>query len=153
MAQRAPEFFARHVRPSGWRPVNAEIKASDPVSLARTLGGQHLYGRGAFAPLRELLQNSADAIRARRRLEDRSDEWGEARIILETIKASAGDEIWLHVDDTGIGMSERVLVGPLLDFGRSLWNSPLLQEEHPGLESRGIKPIGKFGIGFFSVFM
>jgi hypothetical protein len=50
-------------------------------------------------------------------------------------------------------MSERVLVGPLLDFGRSLWNSPLLQDEFPGLESRGIKPIGKFGIGFFSIFM
>jgi hypothetical protein len=49
-------------------------------------------------------------------------------------------------------MSERVLVGPLLDFGRSFWNSPLLQDEFPGLESRGVQVVGKFGIGFFSVF-
>jgi len=149
----SPTMLAREVRPSGWRPINAEIKASDPVNLARTLGGQQLYGRGAFAPIRELVQNAIDAIRARRRLENRGGTWGQLRIILEEIKDSSGISTWLHVDDTGIGMSERVLVGPLLDFGRSLWNSPLLQEEFPGLESRGISPIGKYGIGFFSVFL
>jgi hypothetical protein len=145
----SPRILARHVRPLGWRPVDAEIKVSDPAQLANTLGGRNLYGRGAYAPIRELLQNAADAIRARRRLEDRDVAWGRIRLILE----SAGSDTWLHVDDTGVGMSERVLVGPLLDFGRSFWNSPLLQEEFPGLESRGIKPLGKFGIGFFSVFL
>ena len=49
-------------------------------------------------------------------------------------------------------MTERVLCGPLIDFGKSIWNSPLLREEFPGLQSKNIRPIGKFGIGFFSVF-
>jgi hypothetical protein len=50
-------------------------------------------------------------------------------------------------------MSERVLVGPLIDFGVSFWSSPLLHEEFPGLAALGINPVGRFGIGFFSVFM
>jgi hypothetical protein len=49
-------------------------------------------------------------------------------------------------------MTERILTGPLIDFGKSIWNSPLLREEFPGLQSKNIQPIGKFGIGFFSVF-
>lgn len=148
-----PTVLARQIRPCNWRPVNAEVRVSNPVNLAQTLGGEHLYGRGAFAPIRELLQNAIDAIRARRRLENRGDSWGKISFTLEKVTENTGDAVWLHVDDNGLGMSERVLVGPLLDFGKSLWNSPLLQEEFPGLESQGINPIGKFGIGFFSVFL
>lgn len=148
----SPRILARQIRPDGWRPVDAEIKVSDPAHLALTLGGSNLYGKGAYAPIRELLQNAVDAIRARRRIENRPNTWGKIRLSLEGRKGPAGGEVWLHVDDTGTGMSERVLTGPLIDFGKSLWNSNLLQEEFPGLETRGIKPIGKFGIGFFSVF-
>jgi len=50
-------------------------------------------------------------------------------------------------------MSELVLTGPLLDFGNSFWRSPLVMEEFPGLVSSGMQAIGRFGIGFFSVFM
>lgn len=148
-----PLVLAQQIRPSGWRPVNAEIRVSDPVHLAKTLGGRSLYGRSAFAPIRELLQNAVDAVRARRRHEDRASDWGHVKLMIEELSAAGSREVWLHVDDTGVGMSERVLTGPLLDFGRSLWNSALLREEFPGLESRGIQPIGKFGIGFFSVFL
>lgn len=50
-------------------------------------------------------------------------------------------------------MSEMVLTGPLLDFGTSFWRSPLAMEEFPGLMAAGMDSIGRFGIGFFSVFM
>jgi hypothetical protein len=50
-------------------------------------------------------------------------------------------------------MSRRVLTGPLLDFGQSFWKSSLIQSEFPGLRSTEFRPIGKFGIGFYSVFM
>jgi len=50
-------------------------------------------------------------------------------------------------------MSAELLAGPFLDFGTSYWNSPLMLREHPGLASRGFEPQGRFGIGFFSVFM
>src|SRR5262249_44941631 len=60
---------------------------------------------------------------------------------------------YIEVRDNGIGMSEALLVGPLLDFGTSYWNSPLMSREHPGLASSGFEPQGQYGIGFFSVFM
>src|SRR3546814_8992671 len=59
----------------------------------------------------------------------------------------------LLVEDNGIGMSELVLTGPLLDFGTSFWRSPLAMDEFPGLMAAGMTAIGRFGIGFFSVFM
>jgi hypothetical protein len=32
-----------------------------------------------------------------------------------------GEAIWLHVEDDGIGMSERTITTSLLDFGKSFW--------------------------------
>jgi hypothetical protein len=65
------------------------------------------------------------------------------------------DEIgdWLEVEDTGIGMSAEVLAGPLVDFGASYWDSALMLREFPSLLGRGFQATGRFGIGFFSVFM
>jgi hypothetical protein len=63
------------------------------------------------------------------------------------------DGVWLAIEDSGVGMSEGVLTGALLDFGTSFWTSPSVAEELPGLATTGMQPIGKFGIGFFSVFM
>jgi hypothetical protein len=142
--------LARYIKPRNWEPVRADVTVSDPVALARTLGGSNLYGSSCLPAIRELLQNAADAVRARRKLERRDADWGHIAVTLEP----CGDaEFWLHVDDTGIGMSQSVLTGPLIDFGKSIWNSPLLREEFPGLVSSGMAPIGKFGIGFFSVFL
>ncbi|MEF3366677.1 ATP-binding protein [Methylocystis sp. 9N] len=147
----SPRALSIHIRPEGWRPIDAEIRVSDPIHLAQTLGGRHLYGRDRIAPIRELLQNAADAIRARRSLEERSADWGKISVSIEAV-AGEENKCWLHVDDNGIGMSERVLCGPLVDFGKSIWSSPVLREEYPGLQSKRIHPVGKFGIGFFSVF-
>lgn len=144
-----PELFAKHVKVVGWKPVNAEVQVTDPVHLAKTLGGRNLYGNDALAPLRELLQNSVDAIRARRAQENRAPDWGHIDISLVQEK----DGLTLHIDDDGIGMSERVITGPLIDFGKSFWSSNLIRDEFPGLSSKYSKSIGKFGIGFFSVFL
>lgn len=142
-------LLAKRIRPSGWKPVDAEVRVSAPAELAKTLGGRNLYGNGAVAPIRELLQNAVDAVRARRTMEG-DQNLGIVRLTLDKDSTGAG---WLHVEDDGIGMSERVLTGSLLDFGKSFWNSNLLQEEFPGLQGKGLAPIGKFGIGFFSTFL
>lgn len=148
----APRLLSKNVRVNGWTPISAEVKVSDPVHLARTLGGRNLYGSGAIAPVRELLQNAVDAVRARRVHQERESDWGKIRLIIES-SDSDRDEVWLHVDDQGTGMSERVLTGPLIDFGKSFWSSTLMDEEFPGLRSHAPKLVGKFGIGFFSVFL
>lgn len=88
-------------------------------------------------------------MRARRLAENRESNWGEVTV---SLVCRSGDW-WLAVADTGVGMSDALLTGPFLDFGSSYWDSELLITEHPGLLGKGFQPVGRFGIGFFSVFM
>jgi hypothetical protein len=145
----SPEILARTVQTRGWRPVDARLQVSDVPRIVENLGGSKLYGNDVTVPLRELIQNAADAVQARRRFQRRPADWGLISVGL----LSEGDRVWLVVEDNGIGMSEQVLTGPLLDFGTSFWRSPLAMEEFPGLMAAGMHAIGRFGIGFFSVFM
>jgi hypothetical protein len=143
-----PIELASDIPVTGWKPVNSQFHVSDVPRIVETLGGSKLYGGDSRAPLRELLQNSADAIQARRRLQD-DYEWGKIKVCL----TERADGAWLAVEDDGVGMSERVLTKNLLDFGSSFWRSSDISEEFPGLAARGMSSIGRFGIGFFSVFM
>lgn len=145
----SPEVLSRTVRTDGWRPVNTTLQISDVSRIVSNLGGAQLYGNDPTVALRELIQNGTDAIEARRTLQKRDADWGQ--IVISLPKRNG--KYWLVVEDTGIGMSELVLTGPLLDFGKSFWRSPLVVEEFPGLLSSGMKAIGRFGIGFYSVFM
>ncbi|HEX8198493.1 MAG TPA: ATP-binding protein [Pyrinomonadaceae bacterium] len=145
----SPERLVNYIPTDRWLPVNAFIQVSDVPRLVRNLGGEELYGREPTIPLRELIQNAADAIRARRIVEDRAYNWGEINVRLG--QDEQGD--WLEVEDNGIGMSSEVLTKYLLDFGTSYWRSNQMLEDYPGLLARGFKPTGKYGIGFFSVFM
>lgn len=145
----SPEILARTVKTRGWRPVDARLQVSDVPRIVENLGGSKLYGNDPTVALRELIQNAADAVQARRKFQRRSSSWGEVVVSLP----QRGENFWLVVEDTGIGMSEQVLTGPLLDFGTSFWRSPMAMEEFPGLMASGMHAIGRFGIGFFSVFM
>ena len=145
----SPEKMSRTLTTRDWRPVDARLRVSDVPRIVENLGGAKLYGDNPTVALRELIQNAADAIQARRRLQDREEDWGKITVGI----FQRNDDDWLFVEDNGIGMSEMVLCGPLLDFGNSLWRSPLAMEEFPGLMAAGMQAIGRFGIGFFSVFM
>jgi len=145
----SPERLSSYVQTACWLPINATVHISDLPQIIRSIGGEELYGRNPDVPLRELIQNASDAVRARRIHEGRRNDFGEIRVSL-TEKNGCYN---LRVADDGIGMSQRVLTDFLLDFGRSFWSSPDVQEEFPGLLSSGFKATGKYGIGFFSVFM
>jgi Histidine kinase-, DNA gyrase B-, and HSP90-like ATPase len=144
---RDPLELARFIRPEGWEPVDARIEVSNVMRLVERLGGRTLYSEGGedAVPLRELLQNASDAVRARRALQPGFEGSVEVWVSADL------DEI--TVRDDGVGMDADVLTGALLDFGRSLWESEELASVHPGLQAAGFEPTGKFGIGFFSVFM
>lgn len=141
--------FARYVEVTGWQPLPLNFNVSDVPKLARTLGGHDLYNE-PLAPLRELIQNAADAIEVRSLIDDEfSIEDG-----LITIRfVEIGTETILEIEDNGIGMSERVLTTALLDFGFSFWKSAAARREFPGLQSNVDRLRGKYGIGFFSIFM
>ncbi|MEQ1535070.1 MAG: ATP-binding protein [Burkholderiaceae bacterium] len=146
---RSPESFARNVPTKGWHPVDASLRISDIQSVVERFGGANLYGDEPHLALRELLQNARDAVIASRALGAIGETEGSITVRLE----ERDGEDWLHVTDTGIGMSRYVLVHVLLDFGRSLWKDTALRREWPGLAATGFEAVGRFGIGFFSVLM
>lgn len=144
-----PQRLSKLITVDKWHPIDTKIKVGNVAKLVNNLGGKQLYGENASVPLRELIQNASDAIRARRLLENESLDSGN--IIIRQGKDDYG--YFIEVEDNGIGMSKKVLTGPFLDFGESFWGTSLMHEEIPGLESKGFSSTGKYGIGFFSVFM
>ena len=139
---------------TGWSPIEVNIHVSEPSEVASRLGGFRLYGDDPFIPLRELLANGIDAVRARRVMCDDfypTVDTKSGRVVI-TIARSNGS-IWLEVQDNGIGMTPQTMAGPLLDFGASYWQSSAALRDNPGLLSSSFRPTGKFGLGFFSVFM
>lgn len=147
-----PDKLTSFVKTEGWIPKNISIHVSNIENLIRNLGGEKLYGGNnkthVGIVLRELIQNSRDAIKAREKV-DNDFESEYLNIKFEKTE----EDIYLIVSDNGIGLSERVLFEVLLDFGKSFWSSSLLKDEFPGILSSGYKSIGKYGIGFYSVFM
>lgn len=135
------------IKVNGWNPVDTRIRATKVAHLVKTLGGDTLYGDAKFVPLRELIQNASDAIRARRSLEN--DDYGTITITI----GNQNEKKFLEIEDNGVGMSENTLVNTLLDFGHSFWGTDEMHMEFPGLERTQFKSTGRFGIGFFSVFM
>lgn len=131
-----------------WTPVDATLAVTNLPGLVRNLGGESLYGQHPEVALRELIQNASDASLALSVM--RPEHHIEP---LSVTLARRDDSWWLDVTDVGIGMSSQVMTGPLLDFGSSYWGTQLMREESPGLAGSTFRPTGRFGIGFFSVFM
>ena len=143
-----PESMAEVVRTVGWNPCAAALHVDNIESLVRTLGGEQLYGKGNFLlgiVVRELIQNARDAVCARKEREP-----GYKGSIFISYDPGCQE---LMVEDDGVGMSYRVLTGPLLAFGTSFWASDLVRAEFTGLMASAFRPSGKFGIGFYSIFM
>src|SRR5450755_3996049 len=145
----SPTALAAYVRTKGWTPIDTQLRVSDVPRLVRLFGGAHLYGNDLRIPIRELVQNSSDAIRARRLLQNLHASYGKVVVTIRT----EPDGHWLDVEDDGIGMSERTMTGSLLDFGKSFWTSDAIKLEFPGLIAKGMSATGRFGVGFSSVFM
>lgn len=145
-----PTRLAQYVRTVGWKPVDIKVDVRNVAELIARIGGKELYGPNYWVPLRELIQNSADAIRARRLVDNYGIDEG---CIIIRVGSDGDEQKWIEIEDNGIGMSMEVLSGALLDFGGSLWSSSLAQSEWPGLLSKGYQAFGKYGLGFFSVFM
>ena len=145
----SPESLSKSIKTEGWLPIDSKIRVSNVSGLINSLGGKALYGNTSIIPLRELIQNASDAIQAKCKLGEMEE--SEGRIDIRFNSDENGS--FIEVEDNGIGMSQKVLTGPFLDFGSSFWGSELMRKEIPSLESTDFCSTGHFGIGFFSVFM
>lgn len=104
--------------------------------LLKILVGANLYG-SPDACVRELLQNSWDAIQLRKQMDD-----GNGGQITVAYSVSQG---WFEVKDDGIGMSQKTVEDSFLEIG---------QDKLDVLGISGPLPqIGYFGIGVLSIFL
>ncbi len=143
----SPERLALYIRTEGWDPIDARLRVTGTAELIANLGGEDLYGQHPEIAMRELIANATDATRARAAYE------GEAAgAVIVRLSHEAGSW-WLSVEDHGIGMTPETMVTALTDFGSTRWQSSEMIADFPGLLSGGFLPTGRFGIGFFAVFM
>jgi hypothetical protein len=142
--------FLQNVPVQGWQPIDIDFQISRVGDVIEKFGGAKLYGDDPRLAMRELIQNAADAIRARRLYRDKPE---LGRIDISMTENTVDGTWWLHVQDNGIGMSRYVLTEVLLDFGRSLWSDSALRQQWKGLAGKHFEAVGQFGIGFFAVFM
>lgn len=130
-----------NIRPNGeyiYSDFNFKLDFHRVIDL---LMGERLYG-DPILTLRELLQNSVDAVRYRESMEK-----NEGNLFSPFIKITLKNEE-LIIEDNGIGMDEYIFENYFLQIGKSYYNSSECRSS--GVE---IDPVGEFGIGILSIFM
>lgn len=119
-----------------------------------------LYGDNPFIAVRELIQNSVDAVREFDAYTQGAGGQGEidtpdqSADVLVTLTSDEEGVIWLKVDDKGIGMTPETLRQYFLKAGASLrtsldWRRTF--EDETG-DSRVLRS-GRFGIGVFATLL
>jgi len=149
---KTPKSFSLIVRTLNFEPIDIRFKPDSIERLVEILGGKTLYGNDQYAPLRELLQNSRDAILLRQEQEKAGEDnqySGKITISLDTSSSSSK----LVIRDNGIGMDSTIIQDYLLGIASDYWNSQSFYNDFPDAKAKGFSPTGKFGIGFLSVFM
>lgn len=145
-----PQALSQLIEPIDWIPVDAYPRIEDVAGVIEALGGRALYGDDDIVPFRELIQNGVDAVRALKVIAPEIGNLGRLRV---TAEEPQGELATYTIDDTGIGMTRSTVMHGLLNFGTSLWNSARLANDLPDLAESVYRAAGKFGIGFFSIFM
>lgn len=114
----------------------------DYQRVLNLLMGERLYGNPVVA-LRELLQNSVDAVRLRQAIiAHRREEPVEPHIAVRL------DGDTLVIDDNGVGMDEHIVKNYFMQVGRSYYRSAEFRARQLDID-----PVSEFGIGILSVFM
>lgn len=144
------ETLSEYITTDGWIPDNSEIKITDIKKMVDNFSGTKLYGEDYYIPIRELVANANDAVKARKYLE-RKDNLSFGKIVLNDYEKDGN--YYFVISDNGCGMDKKTITDVLLNFGKSFWDSEELIKTHSGLMSKNVNPYGKFGIGFFSIFM
>lgn len=148
-----PAVFNRYVLlPPDVVPVDIRVQPDSMDRVVDLLGGKQIYGQDQLAPIRELIQNCCDAIELRLAYE-RAAGTTTTRPQITTTITRESDRHVLSIRDNGIGMSRTVVRKYLLGVGSDFWNSPDFHRQFSNAADLGFQPIGKFGIGFLSVFM
>ena len=129
-------------RPEFWTEQRFTVDTSRIIAL---LMGKELYGEKAGDVwFRELLQNAVDAYNARQRIEPDAPS-SEIEVLTDPVARK------VSVRDNGIGMSRWHIDRFFCRVGRSVWRSKELAQYFDDKTAKNFS-LGKFGVGFLSVF-
>jgi len=128
----------KKVKAKGFLPEQFHFSLDDKKVLD-LLTGHTLYSDSRVV-LRELLQNSIDAVR----LQHGTDSATNGHV---WVKWDSNSRV-MEVGDNGTGMTQSIIVNNLLKAGSSRYQEPDFKKEHPDFT-----PISRFGIGVMSTFM
>lgn len=135
---------------AGFVPLKATFTAADAELLKLFI--KPLYGDKPEIAVRELVQNSVDAVRERLIYEPKAIE--NSVSVRVSIKKSDDGRWILRVEDRGIGMTLNTIINYFLNAGASFRLSTVWKEDF--LDEKGKAKVlrsGRFGVGALAAFM
>lgn len=138
-------FLDWRIDARNFKPISVRFDF-DRENISRILS-EEIYNCHPYVYIRELLQNSMDAIRLRKEVLNRktgSDKIGH--VTIDVLKTS-DEDLEIICQDDGMGMDEYVLVNYFAVLGKSYYQS----NDFANIRM-DISPISKFGIGILSCF-
>ena len=148
----SPEEAAVFVPTAGFLPIEINLRTGSIERLVQLLAGESLYGPDPMAAVRELIQNSRDAVMLKAATASTDFDRAALSIPIRLAFRTTGFAPLLEVTDSGVGMTRKVMTDYLISIASDYWTSQF-HTDFPEARDRGFQPAGKFGIGFLSVFM
>lgn len=148
----APEEAVVFIPTSGFLPIEVNLRTGSIEKLVQLLAGETLYGPDPMAAVRELIQNSCDAVMLKGAVASGDYEKAALTIPIRIALRTTTSNPRLEITDPGVGMTAKIMTDYLISIASDYWTSQF-HLDFPGAQGRGFRPAGKFGIGFLSVFM
>tara|TARA_R110000868_G_scaffold96212_1_gene264724 strand:+ start:1494 stop:4433 length:2940 start_codon:yes stop_codon:yes gene_type:complete len=121
---------------------------ADPELLKLLIGP--LYGEDPKYGVRELLQNSVDAVKERAYIEKSFEQ--NIQILLEELELGS-QEYYLTIKDNGIGMAKDTIINFFFRAGASFRNSMFWKKSFVEDSEVKIEKTGRFGVGVLAAFL
>ena len=139
-------------------PIKASFRGSDADLLKLLI--EPLYGNHPSIALRELIQNSVDAVRELKQYMQDVPGLGEvplieqdSDVVVSIYTDEAGDG-WVSVSDKGIGMTPQIVVDYFLKAGASFRRSENWKKLFESSDGRSkVLRAGRFGVGALASFL
>jgi len=146
-----PGKIKRNIKTEGY--VSGQYRLTlDQDQIIELLVGRDLYSDPSVF-VRELIQNSIDAVRTRKQLDKNLPSDWRPQINIRCWMDNEGYH-WFRIEDNGIGMTENIIKNYFLKIGCSYYNSDLFKQAKIRCKANeDYMPISRFGIGILSCFM
>ncbi|WP_139344744.1 ATP-binding protein [Acinetobacter genomosp. 33YU] len=112
-----------------------------------------LYGNHPEIGIRELLQNSVDAIKERVDLEKKHSDFLKEDLKINLILVKERNDYYFVIKDNGVGMTKEIIRDYFLNIGASFRYSDIWKNQHINNGKTNFSRIGRFGVGVLAAYL